>query len=250
MKGSADDPDIDDAITIFGSDGYYIFFRTLEILAQEFDPNTPGEITVSREFFRKKFRVSWQKVVKVLSFYHERERIFHKFLDDKRLPSIWLHCPKYQELTDEYSKKLLKKMSGQTPDSCLDKVRVEEEVEEEVDKDNNINNKREEKIYPDWIPKNTFLEYQNQRKKKIKPQSLNRFFNSLKKICDETKASPEEILNQSIVNGWEGIFPLKENKNANTSFRPNSYRKNNNDRQLDPDTAAEIERIAESLRAK
>jgi hypothetical protein len=138
MKGSADDPDIDDAITIFGSDGYYIFFRTLEILAQEFDPNTPGEITVSREFFRKKFRVSWQKVVKVLSFYHERERIFHKFLDDKRLPSIWLHCPKYQELTDEYSKKLLKKMSGQTPDSCLDKVRVEAEEEKEAEEDNNI----------------------------------------------------------------------------------------------------------------
>lgn len=107
-----------------------------------------------------------------------------------------------------------------------------------------------EQIYPDWIPKNTFLEYQNQRKKKIKPQSLSRFFNSLKKICDETKASPEEILNQSIVNGWEGIFPLKENKNASKGFSTSSYRRNNNDRQLDPDTAAEIERIAENLRAK
>jgi hypothetical protein len=32
--------------------------------------------------------------------------------------------------------------------------------------------------------------------------------------------------------------------------RTNTYRGNNNDRQLDPDTAAEIDRIAESLRAK
>jgi uncharacterized protein YdaU (DUF1376 family) len=127
------------------------------------------------------------------------------------------------------------------------KANSENEIENENVIKRNINN---EQIYPDWIPKNTFLEYQNQRKKKIKPQSLNRFFNSLKKICDETKASPEEILNQSIVNGWEGIFPLKENKNANTSFRTNSYRGNNNDRKLTPGAEEELERIAESLRAK
>lgn len=80
-----------------------------------------------------------------------------------------------------------------------------------------INEVNKEQIIPDWIPKNTFLEYQNSRKKKIKTQSLNRFFNSLKKICDETRASPEDILNQSIVNGWEGIFPLKNGGNGNGS---------------------------------
>ena len=37
---------------------------------------------------------------------------------------------------------------------------------------------------------------------------------------------------------------------ANKGFSTSSYRRNNNDRQLDPDTAAEIERIAENLRAK
>ena len=80
-----------------------------------------------------------------------------------------------------------------------------------------INEVNKEQIIPDWIPKNTFLEYQNSRKKKIKTQSMNRFFNSLKKICDETRASPEDILNQSIVNGWEGIFPLKNGGNGNGS---------------------------------
>ena len=82
-----------------------------------------------------------------------------------------------------------------------------------------------EKIIPDWVPQNTFLEYQNQRKKKIKPQSLGRFFKSLKNICEETRASPEEILNQSIVNGWEGIFPLKAGGNGNGSInkRPGGH---------------------------
>lgn len=36
----------------------------------------------------------------------------------------------------------------------------------------------------------------------------------------------------------------------NKGFSTSSYRRNNNDRQLDPDTAAELDRIAESLRAK
>lgn len=63
--------------------------------------------------------------------------------------------------------------------------------------------------FPDWVPKETFLEYQATRKKKLKQTALPRFFNHLKKIADSSRASPEEILNQSIVNGWEGIFELK-----------------------------------------
>lgn len=123
-------------------------------------------------------------------------------------------------------------------------------TKETITKENIQKKETPEFVFPEWIPKQTFLEYQNSRKKKIKPESLTRFFKHLKKICDETKASPEEILNQSIVNGWEGIFPLKENKNASKGFSTSSYRRNNQDRQLDPDTAAEIERIAENLRAK
>lgn len=128
---SGDDPDIDDSITIFGSDGYYVFFRTLEVMGREFDIENPGVNTFSTEFLRKKYRVSWGKVVKILSFYQEKGRIFHEFFNDNRLPSIRLNCPKLQELSDEYTQKAIKKMSGQTPDQCRDKVSIEEEREED-----------------------------------------------------------------------------------------------------------------------
>jgi len=110
-------------------------------------------------------------------------------------------------------------------------------------------------VYPDWLPKETFIEFVEMRKKLKKPlleKSYNRFFNHLKKICNESKSTPEEILNQSILNSWQGIFPLKEKINAtgNQGRNFNSYRGNNNNRQLDPDTAAELDRIAESLRSK
>lgn len=138
---SGDDPDIDDSITIFGSDGYYVFFRTLEVMGREFDISNPGMNTFSVEFLRKKYQVSWGKVVKILSFYQEKGRIFYELFNDNRLPSIRLNCPKLQELSDEYTQKGLKKMSGQTPDSCRDKVTIEEEVEED-----NRKEKKEKKL--------------------------------------------------------------------------------------------------------
>lgn len=146
---SGDDPDIDDAITLFGSDGYYVFFRTLEVMGREFDINSPGINVFSVEFLRKKYRISWGKVVKILSFYQEKRRIFYELLNDNRLPSIMLNCPKLQELSDEYTQKGLKKISGQTPDLCRDKVTIEEEVEEDKEE------KKKEKKPPvsdnEWI---------------------------------------------------------------------------------------------------
>ena len=73
--------------------------------------------------------------------------------------------------------------------------------------------------FPDWLPQNTFKEYLAMRKTIKRPlsiQSYHRFFKSLKKLCNETRASPEEILNQSIVNSWQGIFELKTGVNNGT----------------------------------
>ena len=69
ISDSGDDPDIDDAITLFGPDAYYVFFRTLEVMSREFDINTPGVSEFSVEFLRKKYRTSWRKTVKVLQFF-------------------------------------------------------------------------------------------------------------------------------------------------------------------------------------
>lgn len=73
--------------------------------------------------------------------------------------------------------------------------------------------KKEVKI-PDWVPLKTFQEYVDMRKRIKKPlneQSYPRFFSHLEKLCQSSDASPEDILNQSIVNGWQGIFELRRN---------------------------------------
>jgi len=74
---------------------------------------------------------------------------------------------------------------------------------------------------PAGLSEETFSEYLDMRKKIKKPlleKSFNRFFKSLSTICQQNKASPEDILNQSILNSWQGIFPLKQEfKNVGTS---------------------------------
>lgn len=62
---------------------------------------------------------------------------------------------------------------------------------------------------PAWVQEAVFTEYQASRKKKLRPASFKKFFAKLQRLSIESRASPEDILNQSIENGWEGIFKLK-----------------------------------------
>lgn len=71
-----------------------------------------------------------------------------------------------------------------------------------------------EQQIPIWVPLKTFQDYQASRSKKLKPASYDRFFKKLKRLSESSKSSPEEILNQSIENGWEGIFELKRGGNG------------------------------------
>jgi hypothetical protein len=64
---------------------------------------------------------------------------------------------------------------------------------------------------PDWVPDDIFKEYLEMRKEKgckLTPTSFTRFFKKLKQLSLESNCSPEAILDQSITNGWRGIFPL------------------------------------------
>lgn len=109
ISDSGDDQDIDDAVALFGPDGYYVFFRTLEIMAREFKIDSPGRNSFTKTFFFKKFRSSGRKVTKVLTFYNQRERIFFSVSDEGRLGTVSLYCPKLKDLCDEWTRKRDKK---------------------------------------------------------------------------------------------------------------------------------------------
>ncbi len=130
LSGSLNNSFIFELIERFGGDGYLVFFGTLEMMADEFDINQPGISRFSVRKMTKNLQLSRQKLIKILKFCDEKERIFSTIEGDH----VLLNCPRLKELSDEYTEKILKKKSGQTPDSNRDKIgSIEEEVEEEVD---------------------------------------------------------------------------------------------------------------------
>lgn len=133
LVDSGDDPDIDDAIALFGSDGYYVFFRTLEIMSREFDVYNPGENVFSISFFKKKFRISWRKTARILTFFDQRGRIFFSYSNGNKIGELTLNCPKLKEQCDEHTRKVLGKMSGVGQESVRKKSHVEPEPELEED---------------------------------------------------------------------------------------------------------------------
>lgn len=141
LSDSGDDPDIQDAMNLFGKDGYYVFFRTLEVLSREFDENNPGVSTFSLEYFSKRFhRMNWRSLAKVLQFFHERGRFLIQYSENKNFKEITIKCIKLKDLTDEYTTKLLKQKSGVCPDNV---PTIEEEVRR---RSKNITNTDQEKI--------------------------------------------------------------------------------------------------------
>lgn len=85
-------------------------------------------------------------------------------------------------------------------------------------KDNNTKDKASLFSIPEWTPKETFFEYLEMRKRIKRPlmeKSYPRFFSALLKLCAGKQSLAEEIINQSILNSWQGIFPLKGDDNGN-----------------------------------
>lgn len=136
---SGDDPDIDDSFTLFKAEGPYVFWRTLEVMSEEFDIKNPGVNVFSMEFFRKKFRVSCRKVVKILQFFDKRKLIFSQSCEVDGLPGIRLECPKLKDDADDYTQKAMRKMSGQNPN--IDRI-LSGTIEVEVDKEEEVNKKQ------------------------------------------------------------------------------------------------------------
>jgi hypothetical protein len=56
-----------------------------------------------------------------------------------------------------------------------------------------------------------FVKMRKQAKAVLTSEAAKRIITELKKLKDQGN-NPNEVLNQSIINNWKGVFPLKENK--------------------------------------
>ena len=114
MVDSGDDPDIGAILDEFGFKGYYVFFRTLEIMSREFKIESPGELRGTFNWFLSRYRrgITKKFLINFFRFTSKLDRFRYK-VNGKY---IWIKSEKLKGLTDEYTDKLLKK-SGQYPDN-------------------------------------------------------------------------------------------------------------------------------------
>ena len=160
IADSLDDPDIHDAIERFGSDGYLVFFGTLEVMAKEFDAESPGSCRISVKHLRKKLQISRRKLTEILRFFEEKRRIFSVF-DDTH---IELSCPKLKGLSDTYTSKTFKQCSNNVrPIEVEEELEVEKEEIEEVE--GRVSNPDHAKMIKDVL--NCRPEFKN-----VKPEAL------------------------------------------------------------------------------
>jgi hypothetical protein len=122
LVDSGDDPDIGAIVSKFGAKGYYLFFRTLEVMAREFDPDHPGENTFDKRWFLQRFyAVSTRfRLQSFFAFTTELHRIEYR----EEGENVHLTCYKLKDLTDEYTGKMMAKVSGQNPDTNRDIVGI------------------------------------------------------------------------------------------------------------------------------
>ena len=66
-------------------------------------------------------------------------------------------------------------------------------------------------VYPDWLPDVLWTDYLEHRKKLRKPMTERAKELAINKLRElkELGNDPQEVLQQSIVNGWQGLFEIK-----------------------------------------
>ena len=133
---SGDDPVIDDSITEFGPLGYYVYFRTMEVVSLAFDASQPGTMVCSLFHFKRKFRCNWKTIRKVLEFYSKRDWIQFRIFEEEGTRKIHIKCPKLIDICDEYTKRVIGKNRDTNPrsDKTISAKEKEAETEKEVDR--------------------------------------------------------------------------------------------------------------------
>ena len=136
----------------------------------------------------------------------------------------------YQAERRAAQKALIEKSSDsqQTPSSDVAVSDIEEEKEEDKKKKKN----KEVKVYSDDSELNqAILEFMEFRKSIKKPMTDRAVDLLITKLNGMTSYIPEqiEIINQSIVNGWQGVFPLKNDQAVRQTYHKQTKAEELND---------------------
>lgn len=111
----------------------------------------------------------------------------------------------------------------QTAEQTADATAEQTASEQQANTNKNVKNKKNNNPpkspqgnieIPQWIDQGTFEEFLVERKRLKASNSetaLNRLVNKLSELSGQNPVIAKQIIEESIMNGWKGVFPLKEN---------------------------------------
>jgi len=184
LVDSGDDPDIGAIVNRFGPRGYYLFFRTLEIMAREFSIHHPGRNTFQIQWLLQRY--SCQTGKKVLTNFFRFTNKLGRIRCRINRDTVFLNCPKLKDLADEYTLKQLKDV-GIGVGSKSEKNPVQKQKENK-NKKKNKNNIKEKDVFVD-----EFNDFWNAYDYKIHKQDTLKAYKTLRQ--KESKKTIAQALN-------------------------------------------------------
>lgn len=184
--------------------GYDIMFEGTRVTLK------PGQLVTGRKSISSKLKVSESKVQRILKTFEIEQQIEQQTTPRNRLISI-LNWSSYQQSEQQFEQQLNNK-----------RTTTEQQVNtnNKDNKGNNENNANKNKGLPGIIKSYTtdaglidaltgYVEMRKTIKKPLTDKALKMIITKLDKLG---KTTPEkiEIVNQSVMNSWQGIFPLKQ----------------------------------------
>ena len=101
---AADDPFIRELIHKFKGNGYMIYFVILEMMGDNFNPQSPGKIKVRWQHLREKCNLYRRSILPILDFINKKFKFEISYNDEE----VCIYCPKFQEVMDDYAKRQMK----------------------------------------------------------------------------------------------------------------------------------------------
>ena len=199
----------------YGMEGYGLYWYCLECIARNIEAhNLSFELEEDSELIAADTGIHYERVEEMMR-YMVSLRLFEQ-------SNGIITCLKMATRTDEYTQKLIKEnnsllLSRQTPDNVgkkselieenrRDKNRTEQKRTEQKDKTSSFS-------LPEWVPSQEWKDYEEMRmakdKKSWTPAAMKLNVKRLEKLVGEGYDA-KEVLNQSVENGWKGLYPIKE----------------------------------------
>lgn len=205
LTDAMDDLFVKDLEKKFGDSGYAFWFKTLELIGNH---GEDGKLIISWTNYNEKLHKRRTQVEQLLDFCSTSGKLLVKI--EKEF--VMLECKKFAEYSDNYTK------YGKSLQRDLKDTTKQEEEEKKKEK-----KKKKEQTIPLVIIashdtpefKVAFFNFIQHRKELKKPLTPTAEKAALNKLYDVDVGTAVKMIQESISNGWQGIFPLKENNSKN-----------------------------------